>query len=57
MKSLLSSVVVIFQGFGWLLFLKRKMVYKFEFRKELIGLENIHPTFGVHSIHMRSSDL
>lgn len=57
MKSLLSSVVVIFQGFGWLLFLKRNMVYKFEFRKELIGLENIHPTFGVHSIHMRSSDL
>lgn len=44
MKSLLSSVVVVFQWFGWLLFLKRNMIYKSEFRKELIRLENIHLT-------------
>lgn len=43
-EILMSSVVVVFQWFGWLLFLKRNMIYKSEFRKELIRLENIHLT-------------
>lgn len=57
MKSFLRDVVIIFYGFGWLLLLKGNMIYESESGKELIRLENISPAFGLHSIHMNSSDL
>lgn len=57
MKCFLRDVVVIFYGFGWLLLLKGNMIYKSESGKELIRLENINPAFGLHSIHIHSSDL